>query len=106
MNALLRNRALRLGTQLKGVRNMSGHSMEDAIAETEKWKKISYVFLPFVVISGIYIMADHFRHHHHWIQVKYPYIQKRDKPMPWALAGGKDVGLFDYGEKDFGDKGH
>lgn len=29
--------------------------------------------------------------------MKYPFVKKRDKPMPWALRGGTDCDLFDYG---------
>merc|ERR1719161_1222829 len=92
--------ALRARTLMQAparVRMMSGHSIEEAIAETDKWKKISYVFLgaivtPFTIITVI----NHFRHHHHWEQVSYPYINKRDKEMPWALKGGSKCNLFDY----------
>jgi len=83
---------------MQGIRNMSGHSIEEAIAETDKWKKISYASLPVIVVFGAYVAYDHVMHHAHWHQVKYPYIAKRDKPMPWALSGGSDCGLFEYGE--------
>ena len=66
-------------------------------AETDKWKKISYVFLGAIVTPfTIYTVIQHFRHHHHWEQVSYPYINKRDKEMPWALKGGSKCNLFDY----------
>jgi len=94
-SALLRSARL-LRPQFQSVRNMSGHSIEEAIAETDKWKKISYAFLPVVGLVGTYVMYDHFAHHKHYHQVKYPFIGKRDKPMPWALAGGTDCALFDY----------
>eukprot|EP00967_Tisochrysis_lutea_P020344 scaffold23155_cov39-Tisochrysis_lutea.AAC.1 len=29
-------------------------------------------------------------------RVKYDYIGIRNKPMPWALAGGSKCDLFDY----------
>lgn len=29
-------------------------------------------------------------------QVLYPHMRKRDKEMPWALAGGSKCDLFDY----------
>ena len=41
MNTLLRTRS-RLMSVPRGVRQMSGHSIEEAIAETDKWKKISF----------------------------------------------------------------
>ena len=27
---------------------------------------------------------------------KYPWMKKRDKAMPWTLAGGSSCDLFDY----------
>merc|ERR1719473_1861144 len=80
--------------QKPGLRFMSGHSIEEAIAESDKWKKISYVFIPFVVSVTAFVMFTHKHHHHH--EVKYPYITKRDKPMPWTLKGGSKCDLFDY----------
>jgi hypothetical protein len=102
-------------------------------AETDKWKKISFVFLPVVGLYMGFVAVRHNSHGHHeyeqvraaayhpspppcldraipWIlpcaadarrsaccrQVKYPFVKKRDKPMPWALAGGSDCDLFDY----------
>jgi len=91
---------MRLRTQFapKGVRHMSGHSMEHAIAETDKWKKISFVFMPVVGAYMIFVGIRHNSHgHHEYEQVKYPFVKKRDKPMPWALRGGTDCDLFDYG---------
>ena len=29
-------------------------------------------------------------------QVKYPFIKKRDKIMPWTANGGSKCDLFDY----------
>ena len=64
-------------------------------AETDKWKKISYVFLPFVVLTGVYVMGTH--KHSHWHQVEYPFIKMRTKAMPWSLKpGGSKCDLFDY----------
>mmetsp|Transcript_28941 Transcript_28941/g.49444 ORF Transcript_28941/g.49444 Transcript_28941/m.49444 type:complete len:112 (-) Transcript_28941:434-769(-) len=79
-----------------GVRQMSGHTVEEAIAETSKWKKISYGFLPIVGLVGVYVGYDHIKHHSHWEQVDYPYIGRRLKPMPWTLFGGSACALFDY----------
>ena len=65
-------------------------------AETDKWKKISYVAMPAVVLYGVFVFIRHNSHEHHDHEhPKYPYITKRDKPMPWALAGGFDCDLFD-----------
>ena len=96
MAAFVKNRvgAQKIGRMFS--RQMSGHSMEEAIAETEKWRKISYGFLPVVGLVGIMVMGKHFAHHHEYEQVMYPFIKKRDKPMPWNLAGGTDCDLFDY----------
>lgn len=81
-----------------GARMMSGHSIEHAIAETDKWKKISYVFIPFIGLYMGFVFVRHNSHEHgHHEQIKYgTYIKKRDKPMPWALKGGSDCDLFDY----------
>jgi len=75
---------------------MSGHSMEHAIAETDKWKKISFAFLPFVGLYMGFVFVRHNSHHHEYEQVSYPFIKKRDKEMPWALKGGSKCDLFDY----------
>ena len=65
-------------------------------AETDKWKKISYAFMPVVALYAVFVTIRHNSHEHHdHEQVKYPFIKKRDKPMPWALAGGTDCDLFD-----------
>mmetsp|Transcript_39610 Transcript_39610/g.79170 ORF Transcript_39610/g.79170 Transcript_39610/m.79170 type:complete len:128 (-) Transcript_39610:487-870(-) len=93
-----------------GVRFMSGHSIEHAIAETEKWKKISFLFLPVVGAYGIFTMIRHFQHDHHAHSVSgdepdrvlYPYINIRNKPLPWSLTDkailgrGSNCALFDY----------
>jgi len=94
MQALLR---ARMALAPKGVRMMGGHSLDHAIAETDKWKKISFVFLPVVGLYMGFVFVRHNSHgHHEYEQVKYPFVKKRDKPMPWALAGGSDCDLFDY----------
>merc|ERR1719473_550317 len=93
---MTRARLFRPPTQ--GVRMMSGHSIEEAIAETDKWKKISFVFLGGIVVPyTIFTMIRHFQHHHEWHQVEYPYIGRRLKEMPWTLKGGSKCALFDYG---------
>lgn len=33
-------------------------------AETDKWKKISYVFMPFCVCYGVFVYIKHNQHHH------------------------------------------
>lgn len=77
-----------------GVRHMSGHSPEHAIAETSKWKKISYAFVPFVCAVTVYVMGTH--HHEHHEEVAYPFMKKRNKEYPWALQGGSKCDLFDF----------
>ena len=81
-----------------GVRHMSGHSPEHAIAETSKWKKISYAFIPFCVLYAGFVMVRHNSHHHDHEDepIKYPWMTKRDKPMPWTLRGGSKCDLFDF----------
>merc|ERR1719335_1475367 len=88
---------LRAAIRPRGARFMSGHSMEHVIEETEKWKKISFAFIPFVGVYAVFVGVKHFSHHHEAEeQVKYPFIKKRDKMMPWAARGGTDCDLFDY----------
>ena len=70
--------------------------------ETEKWKKISYVFMPFCGFFFIFTLGRHFQHEHHDDHDKpqMPWMKKRDKDMPWSLSsGGKrsNCDLFDYG---------
>jgi len=93
----LRARSMMRSPAVARSRMMSGHSIEEAIAETDKWKKISFVFLGGIVVPyTIFTMIQHFRHHHHWEQVEYPYIGRRLKEMPWTLKGGSKCALFDY----------
>merc|ERR1712087_153849 len=85
----------RVGTiRATGARFMSGHSIEEAVAETKKWQVISYGFIPFVVLVTCYVMGTHKHSHYH--KVDYQFIKKRDKEMPWALKGGSKCDLFDY----------
>merc|ERR1711865_843878 len=81
-----------------GVRQMSGHSIEEAIQETAKWKKVSYVFIGGVVIPfTTFSVIKHFAHHHESEErPAFPYVTKRDKHMPWTLKGGSRCDLFDY----------
>jgi len=77
-----------------GVRMMSGHSAEEAMAEMDKWKKFSYIAIPFVTAVTVYVFGTHKHVHHH--EVEYQYITRRLKPMPWTLWGGSKCDLFDY----------
>merc|ERR1719231_2186893 len=93
--------AMRLRNSLRpqqGVRFMSGHSIEHAIAETDKWKKISYVFIPFCVCYAVFVTIKHGQHHHDHEEEapQYPWMKKRDKAMPWTQRGGSACDLFDY----------
>ena len=124
-------------------------------AETDKWKKISYAFIPFCFVYAGFVVVRHSSHHHDHEEVrasratrapatghrrgapvcargappppspppplprrcnsprllatsarphparaqeapKYPWMKKRDKAMPWTLAGGSSCDLFDY----------
>ena len=82
----------------KGVRQMSGHSIEEAIEETAKWKKISYFFGGVIVVPyTVFQLGKHLMHHHEPEErPAFPYISKRDKAMPWTLKGGSRCDLFDY----------
>uniref|UniRef100_A0A7S3AU50 Uncharacterized protein n=1 Tax=Haptolina ericina TaxID=156174 RepID=A0A7S3AU50_9EUKA len=112
MNALARNAARNAARlQTKFVRQMGGHSMEEAVAETSKWQKVSYVALPACTLFGIVVYIKEMQHEHHHApaepkkakiglaapdRIAYPYIAKRDKPYPWTLAGGSECALFDF----------
>mmetsp|Transcript_27065 Transcript_27065/g.80817 ORF Transcript_27065/g.80817 Transcript_27065/m.80817 type:complete len:108 (-) Transcript_27065:163-486(-) len=76
-----------------GVRNF-GHDPAHAAAETDKWKKISYVAIPCVVGYTCFVMAT-MKHGHHE-EVAYQYIGIRNKPLPWTNRGGSKCDLFDY----------
>ena len=82
-----------------GARFMGGHSMAEAIAETDKWKKVSYAFIPFCGLYAIFVTVRHNSHHHEHEEEppQYPWMKKRDKKMPWTLRGGSECDLFDYG---------
>merc|ERR1719240_457868 len=88
----------RMALRPTGARMMSGHSIEHAIAETDKWKKISYAFIPFCGLYMGFVFVRHNSHHHDHEEEppKYPWMKKRDKELPWALAGGSKCDLFDY----------
>ena len=53
--------------------------------------------MPVVAATGVIVMYRHFANHHHHEVIYYPFIGKRDKPMPWTLKGGSKCDLFDYG---------
>merc|ERR1719482_897968 len=96
MSAMLRSvRSLRP----TGARLMSGHSIEHAIAETDKWKKISYAFIPFCMVYAVFVTIKHGQHHHDHEEEapQYPWMKKRDKAMPWTQRGGSKCDLFDFG---------
>mmetsp|Transcript_38220 Transcript_38220/g.83996 ORF Transcript_38220/g.83996 Transcript_38220/m.83996 type:complete len:117 (+) Transcript_38220:162-512(+) len=95
MMSPLRRSMLAKGNSLAGQsRLMSGHTPEQALAEMEKWKKFSYICIPVVTVAGVVIVATT-KHEHHEL-VEYPYLRKRDKPMPWTLKGGSKCDLFDF----------
>jgi len=73
-------------------------------------RRPSAVFLPVVGAYGIFTMIRHFQHDHHAHSVSgdepdrvlYPYINIRNKPLPWSLTDkailgrGSNCALFDY----------
>jgi len=47
----------------KGVRQMSGHSIEEEIKEMNKWRTISYAAVPGVILLTVYTLATATHHH-------------------------------------------
>merc|ERR1712216_926707 len=70
------------------VRNMSGGSYEEEMANTAMWRNVTFVGLPCIVGLTAYIFSQ--SHHHGHEQPAYSYLQIRNKEFPW----GKD-NLFD-----------
>ncbi|QDZ19324.1 putative subunit VIa of cytochrome c oxidase [Chloropicon primus] len=73
-----------------GVRNMSGGSYEEELANTNMWRNVTFVGLPIVGGLTVYIFSQ--AHHHGHEQPAYSYLQIRNKDFPWGT--GKE-NLFD-----------
>ena len=54
-------------------------------AETDKWKKISYAFIPFCGVYAVFVAVRHFSHHHEPDDVRAPPVTARE---PWMGGGG------------------
>ena len=53
--------------------------------------------MPVVAAFGVVQWIKHASHgDHEYHQTAYPFVKKRDKELPWALAGGSKCDLFDY----------
>ena len=65
MSAILRQALpqLRRAAAPKGVRQMSGHSIEEEIKEMNKWRTISYAAVPGVILLTVYTLATASHHH-------------------------------------------
>jgi len=75
----------------KGTRLMSGGgSIEEEIAEMNKWKAVSAVCVPACVALGYYILAN--ASHHSAERIPYEHLKMRTKRFPWPNG---DVALFD-----------
>merc|ERR1711907_904032 len=66
----------------QGVRNMSGGSYEEELANTNMWRNVTFVGLPCIVGLTAYIFSQ--AHHHGSEQPAYSYLQIRNKDFPWG----------------------
>ena len=91
---LVHRRAASAASKLQpkvAARNMSGGaSIEEEIAEYQKWRSISFVAVPCLVGFGAYTLSS--MTHHHSEKPGYEYMQMRTKRFPWPKG---DVALFD-----------
>merc|ERR1711887_36987 len=67
----------------QGVRNMSGGSYEEELANTNMWRNVTFVGLTAYIFSQA--------HHHGSEQPAYSYLQIRNKDFPWGKANLFDV---------------
>jgi len=83
-------------------RNMSGLALgqkitkettNEAVAQMEQWKKISYGMIGMVGVFTVINVVDHFSHgHEEHEEPAYEYLHIRNKPYPWK---NHDCGFFD-----------
>ena len=87
--SLLGGAARRAESGAVGVRQMSsGHSVEQEIAECNKWRNVTMVATPVCLAASAYF---YFQPHHHYDKpVEYSYLHIRSKGFPWG-----DCGLFE-----------
>mmetsp|Transcript_14165 Transcript_14165/g.34090 ORF Transcript_14165/g.34090 Transcript_14165/m.34090 type:complete len:109 (-) Transcript_14165:198-524(-) len=92
--SLARRAAAKAPAQQLTRRNMSGHgaTVEEEIAEMQKWKGITLLLIPTCAAFGFYCLTK--EHPHHDDQPAYSYLRIRNKELPW----GGDCGLFEYGK--------
>ncbi|CAL6314167.1 unnamed protein product [Bathycoccus prasinos] len=89
------------GFQAGTRRNMSGGgSIEEEIAEMNKWRTVTFLAIPACAAFGVYSFATA-EHGHGEEQPAYSYLKRRSREQwPW----GGDLGLFEYPHKE--DGGH
>jgi cytochrome c oxidase subunit 6a len=77
---------------VRQTRNMSaGASIEEEIAEMNKWRAVSFLAIPACAGFGVYTFAN--VHHSHNEHPSYSYLKIRNREQfPW----GGDCGLFEY----------
>jgi hypothetical protein len=74
-----------------GVRHMSGHgTQEEAVAEMNRWRTISYGVVPLVFGLTAYTLSTA-SHSHGEEKIGYEYLHLRTKRWPWE----GDNGLFE-----------
>mmetsp|Transcript_20322 Transcript_20322/g.48412 ORF Transcript_20322/g.48412 Transcript_20322/m.48412 type:complete len:108 (+) Transcript_20322:130-453(+) len=66
----------------------SGHSVEQEIAECNKWRTVSLIAAPACLALSAYFMAQ--PHEHFEEPPEYSYLRVRNKEFPWG-----DCALFD-----------
>ena len=71
-------------------RNMSGHSAEEAKAETLQWKKYSAMMFGATGLVTVYNIAVHDHDHP---RTDLPYMRMRNKPYPWREC--PDCNIFE-----------
>ncbi|CAL6322133.1 unnamed protein product [Bathycoccus prasinos] len=77
-----------------------GGSIEEEIAEMNKWRTVTFLAIPACAAFGVYSFATA-EHGHGEEQPAYSYLKRRSREQwPW----GGDLGLFEYPHKE--DGGH
>ena len=63
----------------------SGHSVEQEIAECNKWRNVTMVAFPVCLAASAYFYFQ--PHHHYDTQPEYSYLRIRRKGFPWGECG-------------------